>query len=92
LLGKYKKALEFWTAGANEGEFCDEEKVYSWCPSDKRVRRTEINTTWVNPSREPTSSERCLSLQMKVDAKYGLSFSNCTSKFSAICEVGHIEK
>jgi len=84
---KFSKTLEFWTSGANEGEYCDTEKVYSWCSMEKRVRRQEISANWMDATKEPTASERCLSLQLK-DAKYGLGFSNCGSKHSIICEVG----
>jgi len=82
----YGKSFDFWTSGANEGEYCDTEKVYSWCSNGKRVRRQEISVNWVDAAKEPTSAERCLSLKTK-DADFGLAFAECVSKRSLLCEV-----
>jgi len=84
--GNFGKSYDFWTSGANEGEFCDSEKVYSWCSNGKRVRRQEISMNWVDGTKEPSPAERCLALKTK-DADFGLDFVECGSKRSLLCEV-----
>jgi len=78
--------FDFWTSGANEGEFCDVEMVYSWCTSGVRVRRQDIAAKWVNLSKQPAPTERCLTFHTK-DSDFGLDFSTCASKYSLVCEV-----
>jgi len=82
----YRKSFDFWTSGANEGEYCDTEKVYSWCSNGKRVRKQDISVNWVDGTKEPTSAERCLTLKTK-DADSSLAFTECGSKRSLLCEV-----
>jgi len=82
----YNKSFDFWTSGANEGEYCDSEKVYSWCSNGKRFRKQDISLNWVDGTKEPSPAERCLALKTK-DADFSLDFAECGSKRSLLCEV-----
>jgi len=62
------------------------EKVYSWCSVGKRERKQDMALSWVSASKEPLTSERCLSLELK-DAKFDLDFTECGKQLAYICEV-----
>jgi hypothetical protein len=86
----FAKDYNFWTSGANEGEYCDTSKVYSWCSAGTRLfKRADVAVDWVNATKEPGANERCLVLRAKA-AKYGLDFSQCSIKNSVLCEVSWI--
>jgi hypothetical protein len=79
--------MNFWTIGANEGQFCDTAMVYSWCNVGKLVSKQEISIKWVNTTKAPAINETCLSLQLK-DAEFALQHSKCgADKLSFVCEV-----
>jgi hypothetical protein len=83
---KFGKDFDFWTSGANEGEYCDTVKVYSWCSTGTRFQRMDVAVDWVNKTKEPAANERCLVLRAKAK-KYGLDFSPCDVQSSVLCEV-----
>jgi hypothetical protein len=79
-------------SGANEGEFCDTEGVYSWCSSGKHVFKTEIQLHFVDKNTTLKPADRCLALK-SVDSALGLYHAPCNTsidKKSAICEVKNI--
>jgi len=90
-LAKYKTAFDFWTSGANEGEFCDTESIFSWCSIEKRVRKEEIKINWSLTTNQPTAAQRCLDLKVGKDASVDLALSDCASKLPFVCQV-HILK
>jgi len=67
---KYKKALEFWTSGTNEGEFCDVENIFAWCATEKRVAKTEMALRWETTAKAPTSLERFISLKLAASTDF----------------------
>jgi len=49
-----------------------------------------MTVSWVNASKEPLTSERCLSLELKKDAEFDLDFADCGNNLSFICEVRNL--
>jgi hypothetical protein len=79
--------VEFWTSGANEGELCELDQAHTWCSSATRVQRSDVGVAWMNASTQPSATERCVTLQTKVDGKFGLKYSQCNITKSVMCEV-----
>jgi hypothetical protein len=81
-----KDSASMWTSGANEGEHCDVEKVYSWCADGTRVKRQELSSLPWADGNSPEANERCLSLNIK-DSKFALDYVDCRATKYAVCEV-----
>jgi hypothetical protein len=79
---------DFWTSGANEGDFCNTEGVYGWCSNGKRVIKTNIQLTFLDLKKVIKPLDRCLALQ-SVNSALGLYHTPCsnTNEKTAICEV-----
>lgn len=80
-----KIPTSFWTSGANEGEHCDVEQIYSWCSNRTRMKRQEIMLPWADESK-PTVTERCLSVTLN-KSTFALDAAECGTENYAICEV-----
>jgi hypothetical protein len=81
-----KDPASFWTSGANEGEHCDVEQMYSWCAHEGQLeKRQEIALPWAD-GITPEAKERCLSLNIK-ESKFVLDYVECNTEKFAVCEV-----
>jgi hypothetical protein len=80
-----KLPASFWTCGANEGDICDVEQIYSWCAEGTRVKRQEISLPWAD-GNSPGASERCLSLHLN-STNFALDYAECNATKYAVCEV-----
>jgi hypothetical protein len=80
-----KDLASYWTCGANEGEHCDVDQLYSWCAIATRVKRQDISLPWVDGT-PPEAKERCLSLNIK-ESKFALDYAECNAEKYAVCEV-----
>lgn len=85
----FKKDLSFWTSGGNEGALCEAEQAFTWCSLGNRVQRSDVSLKWMDVSKQPLVTERCITLETKADGVgYGLSFSECAAATkSVLCEV-----
>jgi hypothetical protein len=86
-----KVPARVWTSGANEGEYCDVEKIYSWCAiNGTRVKREAISLPWAD-ANPPEARERCLSVHTKAPA-FPIDDAECNvDKLYAVCEVKFCE-
>jgi hypothetical protein len=80
--------MSFWTSGANEGEHCDAEQMYSWCSNGTQVKRADISLPWAD-ANPPSAQERCLALNLK-DAKFALDYVQCNDEKHVLCEVDRL--
>ncbi|XP_059479104.1 uncharacterized protein LOC132198857 [Neocloeon triangulifer] len=85
----------FWTSGANEGELCEDFKVYSWCSLNNTLLSSEFS-----PTRSPNSSfwsiatatnktaDRCLLFKFNrsTTESKGLQHLPCQRNVPYICE------
>jgi hypothetical protein len=79
-----KRALKFWTSGANDGDQCDVEGSYAWCSLSEIVPKGLL-TAYMKPAN--LSTERCLLLNAAgKDNNSALAHSDCTVKMPYICE------
>jgi hypothetical protein len=79
--------LNFWTSGANEGDKCELEQAHTWCSLGTRVQRKDVNVTWVDATKLPSATERCVTMQTKAGGNFGLDNSECSVAKSVLCEV-----
>jgi ribosomal protein S12 methylthiotransferase accessory factor YcaO len=79
--------MEFWTSGANEGDMCELEQAHTWCALGTRVQRKDVGVPWTDVTKQPSATERCVTLQTKNDGSFGLGNTNCDSTKSVLCEV-----
>jgi hypothetical protein len=82
--GKFKNDLTFWTSGAIE---CGPGQAQIWCSLGTQVQRSDV--TWVDASKQPSATERCVTLQTKADGNFRLDYSQCSATKSVLCEVNN---
>jgi hypothetical protein len=80
-----------WTTGSSEGNACDTEKTYGWCPSGKLFNESQLADAsyWATLPNGSASTKRCL--ELNYDASKGVTLANadCSlDKKSFICQVG----
>jgi hypothetical protein len=81
-----KEPASFWTSGANEGEHCDNEQMYSWCANKgSRVNKQDISLPCADGT-PPDAKERCLAINIK-ESKSALDTVECKAEKFALCEV-----
>jgi hypothetical protein len=73
-----------WTSGSSEGEGCDVERKFAWCPAG-----TLLDTRlWTALPDGNATSQRCLQLTLDA-ANATLERANCTDeKKPFVCQVG----
>jgi hypothetical protein len=79
-----KRALKFWTSGANDGDRCVVEGVYAWCSLNEVVPKGLL-TSYMKPAN--SSTEHCLVMNAAgKDNSSALAHSDCAVKMPYICE------
>jgi hypothetical protein len=84
-----------WTTGSSEGNACDTDKKYAWCPSGKLFNVSQIADAhyWVTPPDGSASTKRCLELNYDASKGATLASADCsTDKKSFICQVPNTNK
>jgi hypothetical protein len=79
-----------WTSGSSEGESCDVQRRFAWCPSGKMINESQIADVrfWKKPPDGSASTQRCLELTYDAAAGAKLASANCsTDKKPFICQV-----
>jgi hypothetical protein len=79
-----------WTSGSSEGNGCDTDKKFAWCPSGKLFNASQIADAryWATPPDGSASTKRCLELNYDASKGATLASADCsTNKKTFICEV-----
>jgi hypothetical protein len=79
-----------WTAGSSEGNACDTEKTFAWCPSGKLFNASQVAEArfWSKPPDGSASTKRCLELSYDATKGASLASADCsTDKKSFMCQV-----
>jgi hypothetical protein len=53
------------------------------------VQRKDVGITWADVTKQQLTTERCVTLETKVDGNYGLGYSQCSATKSVLCEVNN---
>jgi hypothetical protein len=82
-----------WTSGSSEGNACDTEKTFAWCPNGKLLNDSEVADAryWATPPDGTASTKRCLELNYDASKGATLASADCsTDKKSFVCQVPNI--
>jgi hypothetical protein len=79
-----------WTTGSSEGEACDLQRRFAWCPTGRMINESQVADAryWVTPPDGSASTKRCLELSYDASKGASLASAHCsTDKRSFICQV-----
>jgi len=85
--GKFPAQVDYWTSGANEGEFCVEEQAFSWCSTGKLFRKADVLANWAAAAKDSTATERFLTLKLSKTVDFELAPAASAGPLPYICEV-----
>ncbi|XP_059489967.1 uncharacterized protein LOC132205108 [Neocloeon triangulifer] len=95
LVKAYPSFSYYWTSGANEGDRCDDFKVYSWCSLNDTLLSAEFsptmspnNSLWSIAMPSNKTADRCLLFKFNrtTTESKGLQHLSCQRTFPYICE------
>jgi hypothetical protein len=81
-----------WTTGSSEGNGCDTEKTFAWCPNGKLLNELQVADAhyWADLPDGSSSTKRCLELSYDATKGAALASAHCSAdKKSFICQVNH---
>jgi hypothetical protein len=79
-----------WTTGSSEGEACDLQRKFAWCPTGRMLNESQMADAryWVTPPDGSASIKRCLELNYDASTGARLANADCSAdKKSFICQV-----
>lgn len=78
-----------WTSGSSEGDGCDVERKFAWCPGPVLLNDSQTldASIWAAPPDGNATTQRCLGLSFKASSAT-LTRANCTDeKKPFVCQV-----
>jgi hypothetical protein len=84
-----------WTTGSSEGDACDVQRKFAWCPSGRLMNESQAADArfWAKPPDGTASAQRCLQLNYDAAAGATLATAHCSAdKKSFVCQVCLFEK
>jgi hypothetical protein len=79
-----------WTSGSSEGEACDLQRKFAWCPTGRLFNESQVADAryWATPPDGSASTKRCLEINYDEAKGAALASADCLiDKKSFVCQV-----